>query len=150
MQVDLSPVITPLLSVVGIALATAATWALTKLGQKWGIDKNTAVMANLNTAAMNGISAAVMAAQQQIKAKGWDHPEVQNALVATAASYVADKFPDTLAKAGLDPSTTQGQQDIRDLVTRALPAGVAAAAASPTTPPVPPIISAPPAAKPAT
>jgi hypothetical protein len=78
-----------------------------------------------------------MQSQNLIKANGWDHVTVQNAIEATAADYLVAKFPDTLKSAGIDPTTPEGVQKISDLVTRALPAGTAAAAASPTTPSTP-------------
>lgn len=137
MQVDLSPVIQSLLGIAAIGITSVGTWAIAAFAKKIGIDKNTALMANLDDAAMKAISAGVMTAQDDIKAKGWDHPDVQNKVIAAGASYVTAKFTETLAQAGIDPTTGAGQQAIKDLVTRALPAGIAAAAASPTTPPVP-------------
>lgn len=137
MQLDLTPILQAVVGLATIALTTLGGWAITKLAQKLGVEKNTALMANLTTAATSGISFAVMGAQREIAAKGWDHPEVQSQLVGAAAQFVASKFGDTLASAGLDPATATGQQAIHDLVLRALPAGTAAAAASPTTPPAP-------------
>lgn len=132
--IDLTPVLTPLIQIAGIALATLAGWVLTRLAQKFGIQGNTASMQNIDDAAMKSIQAAVMASQQTIALKGWDHVQTQNQLVAIAATYMP-KFKTTLAQAGIDPGTEQGKASIRDIITRALPAGVTQAAASPTTPP---------------
>lgn len=134
--IDLSPILTPVLTVVGIALASVATWAIGRLGQKLGIQANGAAMQNLDSAATKAVQAAVMATQDQIRAKSWDHPDVQNALVAYGAQYLVTQFAGTLAQSGIDPSTSAGSAAIANIVTRALPAGVAVAAASPVTPPV--------------
>lgn len=138
MTVDLSPLIQAAISLGVVALSTVGTWAIARLAQKLGVEKNSAAMANMTSAAMHGISFAAMTLQTLITAKGWAHPDVQNQLVAAGAQYVADKFPDVLKQAGIDPTTPAGQQAIADLVMRTLPAGTAAAAASPTTPAAPP------------
>jgi len=137
MQIDpalTTPVIEAVGTICATALSTVAVWAISRLAQKLGVEKNAALTAALDDAATKGIHFAVMNAQESIAAKGWDHPDVQNQLVAQGANYVLAKFPDMLSKISVDPSTPEGQQAIRDVVTRALPTAVASAAASPTTP----------------
>lgn len=132
--VDLSPILTPLLQVAGIALGMIGAWVLTRLAQKLGVQKNGVAMQNLDDAAMKSIQSAVMATQPVIKQLGWDHPSTQSQMVAMAGNYLAGKFQQTLKQSGIDPATPDGQAKIKDLITRALPVGVAVAAASPTTP----------------
>jgi hypothetical protein len=137
MHIDLTQPINLILLAVASGVAAVVSAVLMKIAKKIGISNDTAMMANIDAVAQKGISFAVMAAQEQIKAKGWDHPEVQNQLIAGAAQYVADNFQGTLAKAGIDPTTPEGTATIKNIVTRALPAGTAAAEASPTTPAAP-------------
>lgn len=134
MPIDLSAIETELLQALGIVLTTVIIWGIRTIIAHLKIKNASQIQDALDDAAMKGISFAVMQTQQEIKAKGWDHPTVQNALIAQGATYVATKFPDMLANAGVDPTTVEGRKAISDLVTRALPAGTAAAAASPTTP----------------
>jgi hypothetical protein len=139
MQIDLSGLEQQLLGIAALALTTVATIAIHAIAQavtrRFNLQADSEELQQLDSAAQKGIAFGVMQAQERIKLKGWDHAEVQNAIAGQAVAYLAEKFPETLAKAGLDPSTDAGRQAIKDLVTRALPAGVAAAAASPTTPP---------------
>lgn len=136
-SIDLSPILTPVLQVVGIALAAFAAWALKNLAQKLGIQANSAALANIDAAAAQAIQTGVMASQDVIKAKNWDHVDTQNAIIASAATALVETGSKALSDFGIDPSTPAGAAAVTELVTRALPAGVAVAAASPTTPPVP-------------
>lgn len=139
--IDLSPVLTPILQVIGIAAGTIVTafvsWALAKWGGKLSAETKAQLTANLDDAAMKAISAGVMASQVEIKAKGYDHVDVQNKIVLESTRYFIEKFQDRLKVIGADPSTPEGQKNIHDLINRALPAGVAAVATSPTTPAAP-------------
>lgn len=139
-SIDLTPVLMPLIQMLGLAVATLVTalvsWILTELAKKIGIQKNAAAMASIDDAANKSIQAAVMASLDTIKHMGWDHVQTHNQLVAIAAGYMSN-FPKTLEQAGIDPTTVDGRAAIQNIVKRALPAAVTQAAASPTTPPVP-------------
>lgn len=139
--IDLSPILTPILQAVGIAAGAIITafvsWALAKWGGKLDAQTKAQIGENLDSVAMKAISAGVMASQQEIKDRGWDHTVTQSKIVAEGADYAIRKFSATLNQAGIDPTTPAGAQAVHDLINRALPAGTAAAAASPTTPPVP-------------
>lgn len=138
-SIDLTPILTPILQAVGIAAGAVITafvsWALSKWGSKMSAQAKAQISSNVDDLAMKSISAGVMASQLEIKQHGWDHPVVQNKIVAEGAKYAIDKFSDTLKQAGVDPSTPTGAQAVHDIINRALPAGVAAVAGSPTTPP---------------
>lgn len=138
MTIDLTPILQTIAGIATIALGTIGSWALAALAKKLGVQQNSIAMANLDGVLMKGISAAVMLSQDEIKAKGWAHPAIQNKLVAEGTQYVTDKFADTLAQSGIDPATPGGQAAIKAAIYRALPQGVLEAAQSPTTPPITP------------
>lgn len=144
---DISTVLTPILQAAGIAAATLITAAVgylvKKMGDKLGPEAQAQVAKNMDDMAAKAISAGVMASQDLIREKGWDHPQVQNEIVRVGANYAIAKFSDTIKAAGVDPASTVGAENIRALITRALPAGTAAAEASPTTPPAVSVTAAP-------
>lgn len=136
MTIDLSPILTPLIEAAGLVVTVIVGWAVKRLATKLGVEANSAALANVDAAAMKAIAAGVMATQDQIKAKGYDHADVQNAIAASAVTALVSESKQALTDFGIDPSTDAGKASIAALVERTLPDGVAAAAASPTTPEV--------------
>jgi hypothetical protein len=108
---------------------------------RWRITVNAqavaAVSANINQLAMNSIQAGVMASQHEIEALGWDHSTVRDKIVLESMRYAVGKARDMLKETGHDPATPEGAQYIKDVITRAMPAGTLLASQSPITPPVP-------------
>jgi len=137
MNIDLSSIETEVLQALGIVLFSLLSLAAQKFVAWLKLKNGAQVQAAIDGAADKAINFGVMKAQEKIRAEGWDSVSVQNQVAATAVSYVADKFPEALKSAGIDPTTPDGAQKIEDIVTRSLPASMAAAAASPTTPQAP-------------
>lgn len=135
MTVDLSGIEQQLLQILGIALASIAIWAVQRFAAKLGVDKNAQIVATLDDAVTKGINGGVMQATEAIKAKGWDDVTVHNQIAGSAVAELASHAQVALTNAGYDPSTAQGQADIKELVMRALPDALTSAAASPATPP---------------
>jgi hypothetical protein len=140
-NIDWSPLITPVLAALGLLIASVigliGTMIVNKLkaGKLLSSQQAAQIQANITTIGMAAGQAGVMAAQKEITDHGWDHTVTQNKIVAEAASYALQKFPDQLKQAGFDPTTTEGQKNVSDLINSMLPAIVSQAAASPTTPP---------------
>lgn len=135
MSVDLSGLEQQLLQILGIALASIAIWAVQRFATKLGVDKNAQVVATLDDAVSKAINGGVMQATDAIKAKGWDEVTVHNQIAAAAVQQLSDHAQVALKNAGYDPSTPQGQADIKEVVMSALPDALTSAAASPATPP---------------
>jgi hypothetical protein len=149
--IDLSTVETELLQGLGVvllALALAAnklalSWLNAKLGSA-RIELSASTKAELEDAAGKALTFGITQADALIRAKGWDHAEVRNAVLATATSYVIGQFPDALARAGIDPSNpVAAAAQLVGILTRKLPEAATTAAASPVTPPAVAPIAAP-------
>jgi hypothetical protein len=149
--IDLSTVETDLLQgfgivVLGIGIAggkLALSWLNTKLDTA-KIQLCASTKAELEDAAGKAIMFAITQADALIRAKGWDHVEVRNAVLATATSYAIGQFPDALARAGINPSNpVAAAAQLAGILTRKLPEAATTAAASPATPPVTPPTAAP-------
>ncbi len=83
-------------------------------------------------------------AEDLIRRKGWDHPEVKSAVMVTALQTMANKFPDTVKALGADPANAQDvQRVVGTILTRVFPDAATKAAESPVTPPTPPQEAAP-------
>lgn len=138
MTVDLSPVLSTLIQLGALALMALGGLAIQRLATKLGLDANSAIARQLDAALDKSIAAGAMSASEMIKARGWDHPEVQNLVVAKGASYLAAQWPGLLKQAGIDLDNPAYASDrIATLLTRAYPTAMAPIAASPVTPPAP-------------
>lgn len=139
MTIDLSPVVGATLSLCAVALTTFGTWAIARLARKLGIQANNAAVVAFDDALARSVHAGASALQQTIAAKGYDHPETKNAILAFAAPYAIDKFAPALKGIGLDPADpfTTGNY-LREELDRIFPTAMTAIAASPVTPPSPP------------
>lgn len=150
-MIDLSTVETELLQGLGIVLLgigiaggkLALSWLNTKLGAA-KIQLSASTKAELEDAAGKALTFGITQADALIRAKGWDHVDVRNAVLATATSYAIGQFPDALARAGIDPSNpVAAAAQLAGILTRKLPEAATTAAASPATPPVAPPAAAP-------
>ena len=90
---------------------------------------------DLQTALAFGVSKAIPA----IQAKGWDHVDVHSQIVADAAEYFLQRFPDRAAAIAKSAGAAAETPDdaVADTLTARLPEALAVAAASPATPPAP-------------
>ena len=147
MTVDLSPVLTPLMQLAGLGLMVVGGVVLRRLAAKLGLDANSTIAKQLDDALDKSIAAGAMSASDMIKSRGWDHPEVKNVVVASAARYLAAQWPGLLKKAGIDVNNpAYARERIAALLTRAFPTAMAPIAASPVTPPAPAAAAAAPVA----
>lgn len=134
MTLDLTPILTPLLQLAGIALAAGATWAVGRAASYFHISaQNTAIQA-FDDALVRSIHAGAGAAADAIKANGYDHVDVQSQIVAWAAPYAMEKFGPALKNIGLDPNDPAATtRYITDELNRVFPAAITLYAASPAT-----------------
>jgi hypothetical protein len=140
MTVDLTPIITPLLSLAGLGVSAFGMYALQRVAAKFNIQISSTQLNNLNASLIKAIAAGGMAAESMAAVKGWDHPDVKNAVVAGALQFLADHADVALKQAGLDP--VANASTITAHLQALLPTALPAVAASPVTtngpPPVPP------------
>ena len=87
---------------------------------------------DLQTALAFGVSKAIPA----IQAKGWDHVDVHSQIVADAAEYFLQRFPNRAAAIAKSAGAAAETPDdaVADTLTARLPEALAVAAASPATP----------------
>lgn len=136
--IDLSPILTPILQVVGIGLAGLAAALIQRALARVNISITDAQRQQLEDAAAKSLQAGIGLMTDRIRAKGWDHPEVQNGAVAAAANYAIAKFPAALAAVGIDVSNPQqARAQLDGILNRKFPEEATKAAASPVTPPAP-------------
>ena len=138
MTVDLSPLLSSLVQVGALALMALGGVAIQRLSTKLGLDAHAALTKQLDDALNKSIAAGAMDATSLIKARGWDHPDVKSAVLASAAAYLMAMWPGLLKSAGIDlGNPAYAQAKIAALLTRAFPAAMTPIAASPATPPAP-------------
>lgn len=133
MTVDLTPLLQAAMSLAVLVLGTVGTWALTRLGQKLGIQTTQAQQQQIETVINKAVQAGAVLAEDAARTHGWDHPVVKSQILASAIQYAADRFPDTLKQAGIDPSNAADAAQLRSAIARALPAAVTPVASSPAT-----------------
>ena len=138
MTFDLTGIETQILTGVGIAIGGM----LIAFGQRllaWmNVKLSVAQKAELEDNAGKALAFGISQAQHEIAAKGWDHIDVKDHVLAAATAYAIDKFPDSLARVGVDTSKPiEATQKLADVMERKFPEAVTVAAASPATPEVP-------------
>ena len=123
--IDLSPILTPLVQLAGLALAGFASWALSQVAAHYKISTQSALFQNVLGAVDRGIAYG----QTVVAAKASNVTiNTSNAVAAEAANYVISKMPDALAKLGMTPA------HVADLVTARLPQPISVPAATAATP----------------
>lgn len=137
---DLTPIEQPIIALAGIVVTAAAGWLAQRLGSYLGIKRNDAAMQAFDAALARSVQAGASGAQDLIKAKGWDHVDVKNSIVATAAPILITRFAPALVGVGLDPADPGGTTTayVTAELNRIFPTAMTAVAASPVTPPAPP------------
>jgi hypothetical protein len=144
MQIDLSPLVHDLVDIAGIGALSVASWALQRLGRKFGVELNAAQRQLVVDVLQRAIAVGAAAAEDLVAKKGWDHPEVKSAIVGFAFEYLGDHGDAALKKAKLDPVADRAA--IAEQLTALLPTTLAPIAASPATPNGPTTPAAAPAA----
>lgn len=134
MTVDLQPLITSLVGLAALAITTIGTLAVKRIADYVGIKISDQKMKLLDSVLSKAVASGAMQANDIIAAKGWDHPEVHNAVIAKAMNYAIEKFPDALTMAGLDPTDPATAGHLESALQRILPTAIAPVAASPATP----------------
>lgn len=136
-------VTTLVIPVIGVMLVQA----LRKLATKWHLEGTAQDSANLETEIRSSLNVGVAKLLPMIDQKGWSDPDVRKAVLAEAASYMAQRFPERAAQiigsAKTDASTTTSRDDKRlltDTLAGRFPAAMASASDGPATPPVPPAV----------
>jgi hypothetical protein len=139
MQVDVSPVVQSVIGLCAVALTVLGGIALQVVAAKWKVQLSASQSAEFDAALSKALTYGATTADAEIRAKGWDHPDVKNAVVATALTYAVAKFPDAIAAVGLSTDLTNPTNvaTITAALQRALPAAMLTASASPATPPAP-------------
>jgi len=139
MNVDISPVVQSVVGLCAVALTVLGGIALQAFAAKLKVQISASQTSAFDDALSKALTYGATVADAEIKAKGWDHPDVKNAVVATALTYAVSKFPDALAAVGLSTDLTNPTNvaTITAALQRALPAAMLTASASPATPPAP-------------
>jgi hypothetical protein len=136
MSADLSPIVNTVIGLAATGIGIFGSMALAALAKRCNIQVSAGQTAAFDAALNKAITFGAATLQTEIAAKGWNHPDVQNAVLSQALTTMADRFPDALAGVGLSPdlSDPRNARIISNALTRALPAAFTAAAASPATP----------------
>jgi hypothetical protein len=147
-NIDLSSIEADALNLLDALLLAMLSLLAKRAFTKLGLVVTQAQQDNLDDIAHKAVTFGISTATADIKAKGWDHIDVKNAVVAAAGQYAVAQFPDALKQAGVDisnPGLAAGK--LADgIMTRVFPAAASQAAHSPVTPPMPPLMA--PAANP--
>lgn len=135
---DLSAVEGQILSALGIIIGGVMIAFGRRLLQWMNVKLSTAQKAELEDNAGKALDYGISLAQDEIAKKGWDHADIKNQVIATATAYAIQKFPDSLARVGVDTSNPkQAAYQVADVMERKFAGAMATAAASPATPSVP-------------
>lgn len=100
MEIDFTPIIDVGIDVLALILMAIGTWALAKLGRKFGLEADDQVRVYLGEALVGGIGWA----KEQARKRSQDiaRIEVRSRLVAEASNYVIERVPDAVNRFGLD------------------------------------------------
>jgi hypothetical protein len=132
---DLSPIISAVMQLAATVILAAGGYAIPRVLRWLGLKESEQARAALDSALHKAVTYGLQQSQALIKSKGWDHPQVRNAALADAATYLTTRFADTLKAVGTDVAKPEAVEAVRGALERAFPAAVADAADSPATPP---------------
>jgi hypothetical protein len=137
MSVDLSSIEQAVIGLCGVTITVFGSLALRALAAKFHVQLTASQTLMFDDALSKAATYGVVAANDEIKAKGWDHPEVKNAILEKALTYVVAKFPDALAGVGLSNKSDDPEniKAITAALERVIPSATLAASESPSTPP---------------
>lgn len=129
------------------AILCAMLW---KLAAKFGIEATAADQAKMNDETKAALTVGTVKATDLIAARGWDHADVHNQVLADALKFFLERFPDRAtaiatqagAASPAEPSVAKDQAVTETLMAR-LPDAMSQAAASPATPAIPPVAGPP-------
>lgn len=149
-QVYFGNILTAVLTACVPAVAAIACAVLWKIAGYFGIKASAEDQAKFADEAKVALTQAIVVAGPEIAAKGWDHVDVKNQIVANALNFYLQRYPDRstaiATAAGVAnpsvPSNAKSAAVAQSLMAR-LPDAASQAAASPATPPVEPPKPAP-------
>ena len=100
MEIDLSPVLDVGIDLLAFVCMALGSWAIARLGRKFGLDADDRVRIYFSPALAGGIGWAT----EQARKRSADIAlvEVRGRLVAEASNYVIERVPDALNRFGLD------------------------------------------------
>jgi hypothetical protein len=139
MTVDISPVIQTLVGLAATALGVIGSAVLYKLNTKFNLQISAQQQQAFDSALHKSLVYGATQATNAIEARGWNHPDVKNEVVATAMQQVVAAFPDALNAVGLSTNLNdpKNHETLTAALERALPSAMTEASASPVTPPAP-------------
>jgi hypothetical protein len=142
-----SPDIQNALNIVLLASAGAIASVITAAGVKWakklGVEVTAQNKANMEADLNAALKVGITSFLPMIEQKGWNSPEVRDAILSAATAYLRQRFPDRAASitaaaqpaSAYDPKVSSTAAIGQTLAAR-LPDAVSVAAASPATPAV--------------
>lgn len=124
-------------------VAAILSGALWKLWTKFGLEATAQDKANMETELQAALAFGVAKALPEIKARGWDSVDMHSVVLADAATYFLQRFPDR-TKIIADAAGIIPMREVRSAVTDTLharlPEALAVAATSPATPILPIVV----------
>lgn len=109
--VDLAPAVQVLLQMLAGLLLAVGTWGVKRISDRFGIEVDDKIRGYLMSAVSGAVGFGIRKAKALIEEKpGWTRIQVENAIVASAASYILSKVPDAVKRFNLT------EEDIRDLI----------------------------------
>jgi hypothetical protein len=132
-------------ALVGVAVVvlpvvgTMIVQALRRLSAKWELQATAQNTANMESDLRTVLNVGIAKALPLIETKGWSSPAVREAVLATAADYLRQRFPDRtgqiVAAAQTPWEKIPTAEAVIETLAARLPDAIAVAAASPATPP---------------
>lgn len=135
MSVDVSTIETEVLQALAGLVLIGLGLAVNKLLAWLKLKVSDARKSSLQDIADKCLDYAISVLTAFIAEKGWDHIEVRDKVLATAAVYAQDQFAQSLKQLGVNPQTTA--KDMAGILERRFPVAATIAVASPVTPPAP-------------
>jgi hypothetical protein len=105
--IDLTPILQPVLGIVGALLGLVAMWAIRQGADMLGVKAESEIMHGLQDIVGQGVAYAERRAKNAISGTGVAAIDVENQKVADAANYVLTQAPKWLKKVGVTEAQVQ-------------------------------------------
>lgn len=117
-EVDLTPLVQLLVAL----LALVGSWALWRLGKRFGFELDDKARDLVSSVIERAVMAAVQKhGQATMDGKLMFKASIESDIVRVAVEYLTRAIPDTLKRFGIDPGTEDGKRRLRDMVQARLP-----------------------------
>lgn len=117
--IDLSPIIDPLIQVIGSLLGLGALYAGSLLLKTLNLNNNKLAQAIVSEALPRAIGYATVRAREEMRDRRWT-ADTHSVFLNTAGNYAVQKFPDALKQAGVTFAggeiTEEGRQRLHDMI----------------------------------